>query len=237
MTNTTRFYNQNEIAEENCKYLKLQCRGHGETPSPEQTRTFVSICHNFITQNPLSVIGVHCTHGFNRSGFLIVSYLVEKMDCAIEIALSEFVRVRPPGIYKQDYLDELYRRYDDVNETPPAPILPDWCNEAENGTDRDEPEPEAANCSTEPPRRRNGKLPVFMEGVPGVEPFLEQPKAFNLQRKVQRMCGWKSNKGFPGCQPVSMDCQNINLLHQKPYRVSWKADGTRCVFESYRRSK
>ena len=32
---------------------------------------------------------------------------------------------------------------------------------------------------------------------------------------------------FPGAQPVSMDVQNIQLLHQKPYRVSWKADGTR----------
>lgn len=27
-----------------------------------------------------SFIGVHCTHGFNRTGFLIVSYLVEKLD-------------------------------------------------------------------------------------------------------------------------------------------------------------
>lgn len=40
------------------------------------------------------------------------------------------------------------------------------------------------------------------------------------------MCKWKSN-GFPGSQPVSMDMTNINFLHQKPYRVSWKADGAR----------
>lgn len=33
--------------------------------------------------------------------------------------------------------------------------------------------------------------------------------------------------GFPGAQPVSMDEQNIKLLEQKPYKVSWKADGTR----------
>lgn len=40
------------------------------------------------------------------------------------------------------------------------------------------------------------------------------------------MCGW-TGTGFPGCQPVSMDRQNIQLLQRKPYRVSWKADGTR----------
>ena len=33
--------------------------------------------------------------------------------------------------------------------------------------------------------------------------------------------------GFAGSQPVSMDVQNIRLLNEKPYRVSWKADGTR----------
>lgn len=43
---------------------------------------------------------------------------------------------------------------------------------------------------------------------------------------VQSMCGW-GGSGFPGSQPVSMDQKNINFLHLEPYRVSWKADGTR----------
>ena len=34
---------------------------------------------------------------------------------------------RPPGIYKQDYLDELFRRYGDPEDTPSAPPLPQWC--------------------------------------------------------------------------------------------------------------
>lgn len=40
------------------------------------------------------------------------------------------------------------------------------------------------------------------------------------------MCKWNKS-GFPGCQPVSMDMNNITFLHKKLYRVSWKADGTR----------
>lgn len=35
------------------------------------------------------------------------------------------------------------------------------------------------------------------------------------------------SSGFPGAQPVSMDTNNIMFIRQKPYRVSWKADGTR----------
>lgn len=57
-----------------------------------------------------------------------------------------------------------------------------------------------------------------MEGVSGVYPFTVQPQAAQLQRKVQQMCNWKSKHGFPGSQPVSMDKENIKLLHQKPYR-------------------
>jgi len=33
--------------------------------------------------------------------------------------------------------------------------------------------------------------------------------------------------GFPGSQPVSMDVNNLKFLAEKPYMVSWKADGTR----------
>jgi len=65
----------------------------------------------------------------------------------------------------------------------------------------------------------------FMEGVPGVSHFTLQPKLSTIQRKVQRAVGW--SKGFPGAQPVSMDRKNIGFLAEKPYMVSWKADGTR----------
>lgn len=43
---------------------------------------------------------------------------------------------RPVGIYKQDYLTELYSRYDDVDDTPPAPNLPDWCIESDDSHDQ-----------------------------------------------------------------------------------------------------
>lgn len=127
MTNTKRFYDRKEIEVRGCQYTKLQCRGHGETPSPEQTQSFIEIVDNFIIEHPLDVVGVHCTHGFNRTGFLIVSYMVEKMDCSVEAALMAFANARPPGIYKGDYIKELYRRYDDEDDAPSPPELPAWC--------------------------------------------------------------------------------------------------------------
>ena len=129
LTNTTRFYDRRDVESHGCKYIKLQCRGFGETPSVEQTETFIAICHNFINQHPLEIIGIHCTHGFNRSGFMLVSFLVEKYDWELGAALLKFAEVRPPGIYKKDYIEELYRRYDDVEYLPQPPPLPDWCFE------------------------------------------------------------------------------------------------------------
>ncbi|XP_074655994.1 mRNA-capping enzyme-like [Tubulanus polymorphus] len=233
LTNTTRFYDKSTLEAYDCKYLKLQCRGHGETPSQDQTNTFISICDHFIRQKPLHVIGVHCTHGFNRTGFLIVAYLVEKQNWSVDAAVDMYRKARPPGIYKQDYLEELYRRYGDPEETPSAPPLPDWCLESEDGLDDDGNSLNDTNdLGDGPPNKRRRqeivkKDALFMDGeVEGVETVTKQPLLGDIQKKCQKLCSWKSN-GFPGSQPVSMDLSNIEFLKQKAYKVSWKADGVR----------
>ena len=93
------------------------------------------MCDHFIRQNPLDIIGVHCTHGFNRTGFLIISYLVDKRDWSIDAAINKYAEARPPGIYKEDYLEELFNRYGDMDEMPAPPALPDWCSESDDRDD------------------------------------------------------------------------------------------------------
>ncbi|XP_055586524.1 mRNA-capping enzyme [Uranotaenia lowii] len=267
LTNTNRFYNRRAVEDNNCQYVKLQCRGHGETPSREQTNAFIELVDEFNRDHPVEIIGVHCTHGFNRTGFLIVSYMVERMDCSVEAALASFARARPPGIYKEDYIRELFLRYEDEEDATPAPPLPDWCfeyddstndghssktdsytqnnHEQETADDGDDDsvvekgtkrglEGESSNSEENQNQRKNKKMrkefvkknATFMSGVSGVTHFVEQPRLGQLQQLAQTMCGWQRN-GFPGCQPVSMDRNNVQLLQTKPYMVSWKADGTR----------
>nr|BAE29611.1 unnamed protein product [Mus musculus] len=233
LTNTSRFYDRNDIEKEGIKYIKLQCKGHGECPTTENTETFIRLCERFNERSPPELIGVHCTHGFNRTGFLICAFLVEKMDWSIEAAVATFAQARPPGIYKGDYLKELFRRYGDIEEAPPPPVLPDWCFEDEDEEDEDEDgkkdsEP-GSSASFSKRRKERLKLgAIFLEGitVKGVTQVTTQPKLGEVQQKCHQFCGWEGS-GFPGAQPVSMDKQNIRLLEQKPYKVSWKADGTR----------
>jgi len=238
LTNTSRFYDKRLVEEEDCKYVKLSCRGHGETPPEEAVKTFIKICKTYISQNPLDIVAVHCTHGFNRTGFLLCAYLVEEFDWDINMAVQEFTKVREPGIYKESYLKEIYSKYGEEEDAPPPPELPDWCYEEEATVDEDgEPlsngaggggqnggsGPGEAQAPGEKKPKRGGK---FMEGVPGVKLWTAQPKLGTIQKKVQKSLAWTKG-GFPGCQPVSMDRENLVFLQEKPYKVSWKADGTR----------
>lgn len=250
LTNTSRFYDRTVVERYNCKYVKLQCRGHGETPNPAQTTSFIEIVDAHLADHPTDVIGVHCTHGFNRTGFLIVSYMVERMDYALDAALMEFSRMRPPGIYKQDYIKELYERFDDVEDMLSAPPRPDWCEEEEEDENEGHNEQGAAAGTSKGHKRQRNEQgggesgsggsdrkvrriemvnpnATFMEGISrGVELMTDQAAVSELHRVTQEYCHWTTG-GFPGSQPVSMDRNNLNLLRTKPYRVSWKADGTR----------
>lgn len=266
LTNTNRFYSKAEIERRDCQYIKLRCRGFGETPSEEQARSFIELVDEFCQANPIDVVGVHCTHGFNRTGFLIVSYLVEKFDYDVAAAVQEFAKSRPPGIYKQEYINELFKRYGDEEDTLMAPALPEWCFEEEETPDdyeshdqqpstsrkrqrendfsttndsvetleddtesQNEGSSSSANGNFSKKRRKNENIRMnatFMEGVPGVVLMTDKKFVNEMQHRIQDMCDFEKS-GFPGSQPVSMDRENIKLLHQKPYMVSWKADGTR----------
>ncbi|XP_046441856.1 mRNA-capping enzyme-like [Daphnia pulex] len=237
LTNTSRYYDKNVVEQKSCKYVKLECKGHSETPNPETVDLFIKICTEFISKNPSQIIGVHCTHGFNRTGFLIVSYLVKAMKWSVKDVVNEFSIARPPGIYKEDYTRQLFTLYGDIDDTPPAPALPMWHCEADDDTHikekteavDDSEDDDQAGGSTgakkKKPRREVAQDKAkFMEGIPNVKPT-DMDITTKVQSRIKSLTGFTSS-GFPGCQPVSMDKKNIKLL-ENPYMVSCKADGTR----------
>ena len=57
------------------------------------------------------LIAVHCHYGFNRTGFLVVSYLIERLGWPLDAAIEVFAQARPPGIRHAHFVDELWRRY------------------------------------------------------------------------------------------------------------------------------
>ena len=56
-------------------------------------------------------VGVHCHYGFNRTGYFIACYLVERCGYSVQGAIDEFAKKRPRGIKHAHFLDQLFVRY------------------------------------------------------------------------------------------------------------------------------
>ncbi|VDL74039.1 unnamed protein product [Nippostrongylus brasiliensis] len=234
LTKTDRYYFVKEVESQGCIYRKIPLAGHGSSPTQEETDRFVRLVQGFTRDHPGELVGVHCTHGFNRTGFLIAAYMVVVKDWAVDFAVLTFAKERPCGIYKQDYLGDLFERYGDPDDCLEAPNKPAWeYGDAVGYEDSDEPSTSVAHDNRE--NQENGaakpKGKQFMDGlVRGVELVEDPLKKKMLQGKVKELVGAKRD-GFPGLQPVSLersrDHDNLKLLAQRPYMVSWKADGMR----------
>ena len=217
LTKTSRFYDYKLIESRGVQYQKIQCDGHSEAPNDDIMSNFMELCHTFSCNNPGLRIAVHCTHGFNRTGYLICAYLVRWMKMPLLDAIKLFAQHRPPGIYKQDYLETLCLKAGiPLLMCPSAPERPDWDNGDENGSD---PTVEASSSSAEGassaggtasedsqpqlPKKRarkevNKDNAVFcpdLEG--GVEQVTDMELVQSVRDKVQDMCNWTSG-GFPG---------------------------------------
>jgi pimeloyl-ACP methyl ester carboxylesterase/protein-tyrosine phosphatase len=93
-------------------------------PTPDETRDFIALVDRLrrdidekTSQDEKKehsvrpLVGVHCHYGYNRTGFLIVCYLIERLGYGVQEAIDEFNRCRPPGIRHGHFIDTLFVRY------------------------------------------------------------------------------------------------------------------------------
>ncbi|KAI0883344.1 uncharacterized protein GGS22DRAFT_29176 [Annulohypoxylon maeteangense] len=66
--------------------------------------------------SPDHVVGVHCHYGFNRTGYFVVCYLVERCGYNVQDAIDAFAAARPNGIRHSHFLDRLFVRYSRLHE-------------------------------------------------------------------------------------------------------------------------
>ncbi|KAG9381159.1 dual specificity phosphatase [Pyrenophora tritici-repentis] len=65
-----------------------------QPPQPAEVAEFVQLVDQIRKEGRPGLIGVHCHYGFNRTGFFLVSYLVEREGYSVEAALDEFAKKR-----------------------------------------------------------------------------------------------------------------------------------------------
>ena len=95
--------------EETKDFYKLvdRLRAPSKDPSPSSSQ---STAPTLPSENE-RLIGVHCHYGFNRTGFFICCYLIEKEGYGVQQAIDTFATSRPPGIRHAHFLDQLFVRY------------------------------------------------------------------------------------------------------------------------------
>ncbi|KAG6744211.1 hypothetical protein POTOM_052922 [Populus tomentosa] len=234
LTNTTRYYSTTDLKKEGIKHVKIYCKGHDAVPENTDVNTFVNEVMQFLSckKHTEKYILVHCTHGHNRTGYMIVHYLMHSQSMSVTQAIQIFADARPPGIYKPDYIDALYSFY---QERKPGmfvcPPTPEWKRSSEfdlNGKAVPDDDDDGGSAKN---RHDNHEMDVVMtnddvlgdeipnDQLDALRQFCYQMLNLNVPRRGKLI--------FPGSHPVSLSRDNLPLSRKRYYYATWKADGTR----------
>ncbi|XP_064350441.1 RNA/RNP complex-1-interacting phosphatase isoform X3 [Camelus dromedarius] len=93
---------------ETVPYLKIYTVGH-QIPDDGTIFKFKCAVNGFLKENKDNdrLIGVHCTHGLNRTGYLICRYLIDVEGMRPDDAIELFNRCRGHCLERQNYIEDL----------------------------------------------------------------------------------------------------------------------------------
>ncbi|XP_024981198.1 mRNA-capping enzyme-like isoform X1 [Cynara cardunculus var. scolymus] len=249
LTNTNRYYRESDWTKEGIEYVKIRCAGRDAVPDNEAVENFMQEVTRFNSQHAHSnkYVFVHCTHGHNRTGYMIVHFLIRAESLSVTEAINRFSEARPPGIYKQDYIDDLYDIFGEQKpitcvcpQTPEWKRSPDRDDDATAGLqDNDVQAGQMTNLFGESEMENamgagevaNAMVPSEMTN----DDILGDNVPYNQIETMRQFCNQalklnvrgRGKPQFPGSHPVSLSRDNLQLLRQRYYYATWKADGTR----------
>ncbi|CAN9504605.1 unnamed protein product [Ophioblennius macclurei] len=107
LTFTTRYYRLQDVPE-SLLVVKNFTAGH-HVPNDATILSFKRIVRKFLRDNGENdkLIGVHCTHGVNRTGYLICRYLIDVDGMDPDEAMQLFNSSRGHDIERQNYVQDL----------------------------------------------------------------------------------------------------------------------------------
>ncbi|XP_058966440.2 RNA/RNP complex-1-interacting phosphatase-like [Pocillopora verrucosa] len=117
-TNTYRYYNYRELSDHGILHCKIKCVGK-EIPDENVVKRFKTEVCSFLDKrsNSDAVVGVHCTHGLNRSGYVVCRYLIECRGYTPEEAIKAFNKARGHDMERENYLEDLHKKIPEFDFT------------------------------------------------------------------------------------------------------------------------
>lgn len=108
LTNTSRYYNPWDVQNAGIEYQKIMTEGK-LVPSRNIQKRFNAVVNDFLARNTDNgaLIGVHCTHGLNRTGYMICRYMIDFLKFTPDEAVEVFNEARGYDIERENYLEDL----------------------------------------------------------------------------------------------------------------------------------
>ncbi|XP_052888354.1 RNA/RNP complex-1-interacting phosphatase homolog [Anopheles moucheti] len=108
LTNTNRYYDPHDFTSRGVDHVKVAVPGK-QTPSERIVKRFNDVVNGFLN-DPNSngkLIGVHCTHGLNRTGYLVCAYMILELGYNPMDAINLFNDYRGHNMERPNYLQSL----------------------------------------------------------------------------------------------------------------------------------
>jgi atypical dual specificity phosphatase len=80
-------------------------------PSAADARKAAEAVERYQAEGGRDHVAVHCAYGFNRTGFIICSMMIETLGLSPAEAMDRFAASRPPGLKHEHFRRELVERY------------------------------------------------------------------------------------------------------------------------------
>ncbi|KAH8040347.1 hypothetical protein HPB51_010127 [Rhipicephalus microplus] len=111
LTNTDRYYDPQSIVSRGVAHANIMCPG-ARVPSTKIVKSFSDIVGTFVgrPENDGKLVGDHCTHGVNRTGYVVCRYMVDKLGIAPANAIEDFQKARGHNFDRQEYVSDLRGR-------------------------------------------------------------------------------------------------------------------------------
>ncbi|CAB4070429.1 RARS [Lepeophtheirus salmonis] len=141
---------------------------------------------------PDKLIGVHCTHGVNRTGYFLCRYLIDKMDWSAEKAISEVGQSRGYEIERDCFLNGLRPSNKECTINKPT------CNLKDN-----KPPKYSADYPAKKKNKKKSKIIVGREATKVLE--LKKIKEHAETPKIKDLMGASLNLNLGGMDIVTKD--------------------------------
>ncbi|XP_062568946.1 RNA/RNP complex-1-interacting phosphatase-like [Saccostrea cucullata] len=145
LTFTTKYYSARDMEHQGIRYEKIFTEGHN-VPSDDVVYRFFDTLESFYETNKDNdqLVGVHCTHGVNRTGYVVCRYMIERLGFEPDKAMTVYHEARGYPVERENYIEDLRNRqlnheykYEGRDKLPMRKITQGWRRERHhNGRQR-----------------------------------------------------------------------------------------------------